>query len=226
MTGTTARRTTNVEPSGWEVGMLALPLRGGGSLVFSPTWHGEGTFEELEAAVGPPAVLLAPNHYHHLSMKRFRARYPSAIAVTSAGAAPRLRRLGHEGLAALEGAASSLAPGMRLVELPHTKTGETLVAFDGPEGRSWLVCDAFFRIERPTTGAMGVALRWLDTVPGLKVGRTYRWLAVTDRRRYLEALTALVREESPRTIHFSHGEPLAAPDLPDRLIEAARIGLA
>jgi hypothetical protein len=217
-------RSTNVDPSGWEVGMHVVSLPGGASLVFSPTWHGEGTFERVLAS-GEPAVLVAPNHYHHLSMKRFRARFPAARAVSSATAAPRLTRQGHEGLGAVTDVASLLGSGARLSEAPFTKNGELLLSLETEHGRTWVVCDAFFHVTRPTTGAMGLALRMLSTVPGLRVGRTYRWLAVADRARYLDWMTGLLSEERPKAIHFAHGEPLVADDLPDQLLEAARAGL-
>lgn len=216
-------RSTNVDGAGWEVGMHVVPLPGGASLVFSPTWHGEGTFEQV-AAVGEPTVLVAPNHFHHMQVKRFAARFPNARAVTSTAAAPRLRKQGHTALGHVSEVATSLGS-VRLVEVPFTKTGETWVSLDGEHGRTWIVCDAFFNVERPVTGLLGVGLRALNTSPGLKVGRTFRWLAVTDRPKYLDALGGLVREEKPRAIYFSHGEPIVADDLGDRLLEAARIGL-
>lgn len=221
---TTVVRSTRVEPSGWEVGMHVVPLPGGASLVFSPTWLGEGTFERV-LAHGEPAVLVAPNHYHHMSMKRFRERFPAARAVTSTTAAPRLVRQGHTGLGAVTDVTSLLPGGARLIEAPFTKNGETLLSLETEHGRTWIVCDAFFHVTRPTTGAMGVALRMLNTTPGLRVGRTYRWLAVADRARYLDWMSGLVKDERPRAIQFAHGEPLVADDLADLLLEAARVGL-
>lgn len=223
MTGIT--RAHRVDRYGWEVGMHVVPVGGGRSLVYSPTWTGEGTFERV-LEVGEPAVLLAPNHFHHLSLKRFRERFPEARAVTSAAAMPRLLRQGHAGVAPASESRSLLPNHARFLETPFTKSGETFFSFEGEDGRTWLVCDAFFNVERPVTGVLGVLLRSLNTTPGLRVGRTFRWLAVSDRRRYLDWLEGVLREESPRAIHFAHGEPMRAADLPERLLDAARRGLS
>ena len=79
--------------------MFVVALRDGGTLIYSPTWLGDdGTFARVEA-VGTPRVLLAPNHFHHLSLARFRARYPEVdCRKCEIGEFPRLEAKGHRGL--------------------------------------------------------------------------------------------------------------------------------
>ena len=61
-------RFARTDPSGWTVDMLTVDL-GDGALVYSPTSFGEET-RALVERVGAPRVLVAPNHYHHLSLDR------------------------------------------------------------------------------------------------------------------------------------------------------------
>jgi hypothetical protein len=202
--------------SGWGLSMLVVPLPSGGVLVHSPTWLGDETFARVEA-IGEPEILFAPNHFHHMSLARFRARWPNAKPVASDVATPRLRARGHEGLASLASVASSLPEGAHWLACEGTKAGEAFLSLPGERGATWLVSDAFFNVERPTTGAMGFTLRALKTTPGLSIGQTYLWLALADRVRYKKWILAELSRERPTKMLFSHGVTIEADDLADRL---------
>ena len=58
-------RFQDQDRSGWHRNMHVVPLRDGSTLVHSPTWVGDDTFERIDT-FGPPGVLFAPNHFHHL----------------------------------------------------------------------------------------------------------------------------------------------------------------
>lgn len=199
--------------------MHLVRLAGGGVLVHSPTWLGEDTFERV-SAIGEPRVLFAPNHFHHLSLQRFRERWPDAVAVASEAALPRLRDKGHEGLGGLESASALLPPGATWLRCEGTKSGEAWLSVPRGAGRAWIVCDAFFHVTRPLSGMTGLALRALAVAPGLRVSRTFRWLAVRDRAAYRAWALEKIAREAPSELHVSHGETLAAADLPARLTEA------
>jgi hypothetical protein len=205
-----------VVPSGWSLNMVLVRLGDGRVLVHSPTWHDDPALVE---ASGRPAALFAPNHFHHLGLKRFRAQWPDAIGVASDGARPRLAQKGH----ALEPlAAAPLPAGARWLEPPGLKNGEAWLALaDG----TWIVCDAFFHCNRPVTGLTGFVLRRTRTVPGLCVGQTFRWLGVRDRRAYREWLLDTLRATPPRRVIPSHGEILDGDDVPDRLRAVAEARL-
>src|SRR5512139_3033840 len=85
------------DASGWRVTMTLLDLGEGGLLVHSPTWVGDDT-PRLVATAGTPRFLLAPNHFHHLSLARFREQWPDATALAAPRALPRLTGRGHAGL--------------------------------------------------------------------------------------------------------------------------------
>jgi hypothetical protein len=230
-----------VASSSFSLGMVLVRLPDGGLLVYSPTWLGADTWSRVEA-VGRPSVLVAPNHFHHLSLGRYRERYPQASAVASRGALPRLRARGHEGLAALEQVESALPPGGAFLQPAGLKNGEAWLALSGGAGHgsegggggssagddrggstsaaastTWIVGDAFFNMTRPVTGVPGFFMRRLGIVPGLRIGDPWRWLGVGDRAAYRAWVREKLAAAPPQRLVFAHGEPLAAADLGARL---------
>lgn len=194
---------------GWSLNMLAAELPDGGLLLYSPTWLGPGTFEAVDA-LGEVRVLVAPNHFHYLSLARFRERYPRARAVASHGALPRLEKRGLTDLEPLSEAARFLPPGAHFVVPDALRSGEAWLSLPGEDGPTWLVCDAWFHVTRPLTGFAGAVLRALRTGPGLCVGGTFRLLAVGDRRAYVASARAALDQEKPAILVPSHGDPIRA----------------
>jgi hypothetical protein len=209
---------------GWSLSMHLLALPGGGLVVHSPTWCGEGTFEAIDA-LGEVRAILAPNHFHHASMQRFRERYPAARPLASAVARPRLERKGHAGLGDAGELAAMLPSGARLIATEEMKNGEVWIAWPAAGGTALVVCDGFFHVERPVRGFKGWVLRRMKIAPGLAFGWTTKALVVGDRARFRDWATATMREVAPRWLIPSHGATLADDALPDRIAEllAARL---
>lgn len=205
-----ARRVSKRDRSGWGVDAHVLDLPNGGTFVYAPV---RGAAEQY----GAPAVILAPNHYHHLGLAEARAAAPGAIACASTTALPRLAKQGHAGLAACE---EVRVDGVELLAAPGTKNGETWAFF--PERRLLLVCDAFFHVVEPVTGFTGFALRALRTVPGLQLGRTFVWLALADLATYRAWAEATLTRLKPTAVGFSHGEVLLGEDATERLLAVLR----
>jgi protein-S-isoprenylcysteine O-methyltransferase Ste14 len=216
-------RIEKVATSGWCWNMVLVMLPGGRLLVYNPTSLGTGddVFARLDA-LGEVTVLVAPNNVHHLSLARFRARYPKALAVASATALPRLAGRGHAGLAELEAATLLLPDGARWLRCEGTKSGEAWLSLPSPEGPTWIVCDAFFNVTRPVTGVTGAVLRALHVTPGLRISRTYIWLALRDARAYRDWTLAVLAQERPRSLVVCHGEPAASADLEGELAALVR----
>jgi hypothetical protein len=208
-------------PNGWSLNMFAVRLPGGGTLVHSPTWMGEGTFDEVEKA-GEPRVLFAPNHYHHLSLERYRKRYPRALAVANESAIPRLLKKGHVGVQDLVATRDLLPPGARWLRCGGAKNGEAWLSLPGDGGPTWIVCDAFFNPTRPVTGFMGFATRALKIGPGLSIGTTFKLVGIEKAADYREWALRAVDEEKPRRVLFSHGEAIEGEGVPARLSELIR----
>ena len=199
--------------------MFVVPLRDGGALIHSPTWLGdESTFSQVEA-LGTPRVLLAPNHFHHLSLSRFRARYPDAIVVAAKSALPRLQAKGHRGLRDVMEVEGLLPAGGRVLCPEGLRSGEAWLSLADERGvRTLLVSDAFFHVLRPVKGLAAFFMRRLRTLPGLCIGDTFRWLAVRDRAAYRRWATDVLSREQPRRLAVSHGEILECDDLAQRLV--------
>ena len=213
-----------VFPAGWGRNMVLVRLPSGGLLVHSPVWDGDET-RSLVEAIGRPEILWAPNHFHHLSLPRYRAAWPEALATASPGALARLTRKGHAGLRPVDEASGRLPAGARLLAGPGLKNGEVFLSLPGDGGPTWIVCDAFFNVTVPVTGPMGWFLRATRTTPGLALGQTFRWLAISDERAYRAWLLDTLAAERPRRLIVSHGAPLDGPDTTDRLIALAQARL-
>jgi hypothetical protein len=208
----------------WGLNMVLVPLPGSGLLVHSPTWLGDDTFDRV-AALGDPAILFAPNHFHHLSLARFRARWPRAVAVASETAIPRLRAKGHDGIVPVDAVADLLPVGARWLPCAGPRAGEAFLSLDDHGQRTWIVSDAFFNVARPVTGVTGLALRALRSTGGLRIGSTFLWLALRDARAYRSWITGALEREVPTRMLFSHGVAAEGADLAQRLarLVAARV---
>jgi hypothetical protein len=216
-------RIEKVDGNGFSLSMFLFTLRDGGVLVHSPTWCGDGTFEAVES-VGPVRAILAPNHFHHLSVPRFRQRYPEALAVCAPRARARLEKKGHAGLGELDALTPLLPSGARTIAC-DMKNGEAWIVWPSPEGPALVVCDAYFHYTRPFTGFKGWVLRRLHIGPGLKFGRTTKWVGVDDKATFTTWADTTVREVAPVALWPSHGDVLRAPDLPAQLDAAVRARL-
>jgi hypothetical protein len=201
-------RIGHTTKQGWSLVGHVLELPGGGTLVHSPVR------QEIDAilAVGTPRLILAPNHFHHLGIPPLVAHAPAAQVFATDVTLPRLRRqqpgLTFHPLSDLE---PQLPPGVRVRWLDGAKQGELLVTIPvGPE-RVWLVADALFHVATPVTGLIGLVLRALGVLGGLRVGQTFR-IVVGDRGRAGKALIAAFDEDRPARIHVAHGEPYEVGD--------------
>lgn len=211
----TEKRTSQ----GWMLGTSALRLRDGTSLVYSPTRLLPAAAHEAVLQVGRPSVLLAPNHYHYLGLSEFRERYPEATCICSDQARPRLARKSPQvTFGSLAEVAERLPEGAAFLEPPGTRNGEVWLTVDGADGPIWLICDAFFNVPRHPRGFIGLFCRLTGTTPGLRIGLTWKLLALRDRHRYADWLLARLHETPPTALIPCHGNPAGGTDLAARLI--------
>jgi hypothetical protein len=202
---------------GWNVHLARLPS--GGLFVYSPAWLGDDTFAQVEKH-GTPEVLFAPNNVHHLSLEKFRERWPKAIACAATPALPRLSKLGHEGLRDV--AEAPLPEGAKLLVSEGTRSGETFLSLDG----AFIVADAFVNFQRPISGFTGLILKQLKISGGLGIGSLFCWFSVADKAKYKSWLFEQLDREKPKRFRFSHGAPFSEPDLVDRIKSLANDRLA
>jgi len=202
---------------GWNVVVVQLPA--GGTLIYNPAWLDDDTFKRIDA-LGEPKVLCAPNNFHHLSLSKFRARYPQAIAVAASNALPRLAQQGHAGLQPVEAVNALLPPGSQWHHCEGVKTGEVWLSMPKQNGRALLVADAFFHFVEPLKGFAGWVLKRLKVWPGLRVSTTYQFLAVRSVPAYRAWVLGELAKISATTLAVSHGAALTAPDLSAQLVRA------
>lgn len=207
---------------GWHNAMYVVRLRSGGLLVHSPTRMGDALLDRIEA-LGPVEVLFAPNHFHHLGLPRYRARFPEAIVVASEGARPRLLAKGYAPVAELAEAEALLPEGAHWLRCEGLKNGEVFLSLDAGGTRTWIVCDAFFHETRPTRGLRTLLFRGLGVAPGLRIGRTFGWVGLRDRRAYRAWLEQALERERPARILVSHGTPIDVGDGEALRAEIARM---
>ncbi len=196
--------------SGWPQAMHVVDLGGGETLVHSPTWIDDATLAEVRA-LGAPKYLFAPNHYHWLSLPRYREAFPGAVAVASRTARKRLAAKGNEGLRSVDEA--ELPSGMRWLVPEGTKSGEAWLSIDGEGGPTWLVCDGFFHETAKVRGVEGMVLRWAKITPGLCLGDTFKRVCLADRAKYMAWVLDALDRERPRRVLFSHGDPFPPPGI-------------
>ncbi len=210
--------------SGWCWRALAVRCGDGASVLVSPI---RGTLERSAESldpIGKPALALAPNHFHHLGLREARERYGVACAASST-AAKRLQKQHGRPFEPLDAVRERLPAGVTILEPPGTKTGEVWLRVETDRGVAWAVCDAFFSVENELKGMTGLALRATGTAPGLRIGSTFLWLALADRRAYRKWLEAQLEADAPRVLIPSHGAVVVDDALPDRLraLAAARL---
>jgi hypothetical protein len=206
--------------NGWRLRTAALDLGGGRLLVIGPVRRLGDAAHEALAARGRPAFLLAPNHFHHLGLSEWQARYPDAVAVAAPAALPRLSKQCPVPVASLEDAGIAMPAGVDLVRPEGTKNGETWLVLGGGApggGDVWVVCDAFFNAPVHPTGLFGLGCRLTGTTAGLRIGATWRHLHLADRRRYRDWLLARLDDAPPGRLVPGHGDPVEGPDLAERL---------
>ncbi|MCZ7680230.1 MAG: hypothetical protein M5U28_16275 [Sandaracinaceae bacterium] len=210
-----------VVETGWCWRALAVRLTGGSSLLVSPIRGTLARTAEALEAIGTPSAALAPNHFHYMGLREARERYGDLACVASGTAAPRLTaKCGHD-FASLDALRERLPSSVTLLEPPGTKTGEVWLRVETDGGVAWAVCDAFFSVSRPLSGMMGLVLRATGTAPGLRIGSTFLWLALADRRAYRRWLEERLEEDAPRVLVPSHGDVIHDEALPERLRELA-----
>lgn len=201
-------RISRSESSGWCVDMTVVATNDG-AIVYGPVHVGDNTRAVVER-VGVPRLLVAPNHYHHLSLAKFRALWPDARVVAAPGALPRLAKQGHRDVEPLDDV--RWPKSVRAIACAGTKNGECWLLHDNG---TLIVGDAFFHVGE-VRGLFGAVLRATRTAPGLNVGRTFGWLGVGDRKAYRAFATTTLRRERPRTIAFAHGAAIRGDDVAEK----------
>ena len=215
-------RSAEYPVHGWHGRTTVLSGPAGDLAVYNP---GATIAPALRAELrrrGSVQTLIVPNHFHHLGVDTWLQEFPHALVVASTWAIPRLHDRGVEA-SGYDGIA--LPGGARFLEIPGTKSGELWLSLATRRGRCWIVGDAFFHLARLPRHPVAAVLWLTGTAPGLRVGSTFRRLALRDRPSYLAGLEEALAAEQPELLVPAHGEELRDPALSARLLGLARARL-
>lgn len=192
--------------------MAVIGLGGGRLLVVSPGGGlDDAAWGEL-AALGTPAWLLAPNHFHNAGIAAWKARFPEARVVAHPDAIPRLKRqvpgVEFDDVAEL---AAELPAEVRLLHPPGAKQGETWVSLVVGGERAWFVTDGLVN-ERKLSGAMGGMMWLLGFRARLMVNPMFKRLFLRDKAEFLRWTLAELDRDQPTRFVPAHGGVLEGPD--------------
>lgn len=203
----------------------AFRLTDGGWAVVSPIAAASDESLAALAAEGPVRFLLAPNHYHHLGIPRWKDAFPEVVVVAAEGARPRVAAEAGVTVDGFDRLQPHLGEGTAVWSPDGTKTGEAWVRTPTPSGPAWIVGDAWFHLDRlPNT--LNGWIGWLSGMgTGLQLGPTFRYACLSDPAGYHAWLRQRLAEDPPRVLVPSHGEVLTDADLAARLGALARARL-
>jgi len=178
----------------------------GGLAVVSPPWRvADAAFDEL-ARYGPVKALVASNAFHYLGLPEWKRRHPDAVLYAPAQSIARVRR--KTGLAPILpiGEDMKIANVVEFVDMPHYKTGETLVKMSTSRGRAWYVTDVVLNFERMPRHPVARALFALSSSgPGLRFNNLASLFMVQDKGALKRWLAAEAARDPPDFLIPAHG---------------------
>lgn len=201
-----------------EIRGTGVKLPDGTWLVISPVRETVPRAHDWLEEHGRASLLLAPNHFHNMGLRSYVERHGARVVAASSRVA-RVTGLKTHGLELVR---ERLAPSMRLIEVPGTRTGEVWLSVDTPEGRAWIVGDAFTNFPRTPKTGFGAMAWMLGLTGGVVASPTFKWVALADRERFPGWLDEQLAQDRPQILVPAHGQVLRAPDLAQQLSAAAQ----
>ncbi|HET6612690.1 MAG TPA: hypothetical protein VFG83_11910 [Kofleriaceae bacterium] len=206
--------------NGFPVTTTAVTTRDGHTVVISPPSRPTDDMLAGLEAIGKPAALIAPNHFHFLGVPGFRERYGDIPVIAGATGHRRLAKKLGIAISRPEDIAAMLPAHVSILEPAGLRSGETWLRVEGQSGITWVVCDALFNLGRVPPGVAGLFCRAVGVTVGLKASRTFSILMVKDRRAYLAWLEDALTRDAPTGLVPGHGVHIHAdPDLAARISE-------
>ncbi len=179
-----------------------------GLIVVSPPCRARaGVFDEL-GRYGMVRALVAPNAYHTMGVAEWKARFPDADVYAPAQSIARLRKVsGEQRIRPIDDIQAIAGKRVRFVDMPHYRTGETLICIDSSQGLVWYVTDVILNMKSLPSHPVA---RWLFRVsgsaPGLRFNNIAPLFMVRDRRALRRWILAEASRQKPRWIIPAHGE--------------------
>ncbi len=178
----------------------------GGLFVLSPPCRVDDAVMDALAAFGPVKALVATNAFHHMGIPAWKRRFPDAAIYAPAQSVARVeRQSGMSGIQPLAAAASGAR--LKLVDLPHYKTGEVLAQIESGRGRVWYITDFVFNMRvLPANPIASFVFRVSGSAPGLKFNNVAPLFMVKDKAALKHWLAAEVDRAPPAWLIPAHGD--------------------
>lgn len=191
---------------------LAAQLDDGTWLVVSPGSGLPDACLDALANEGGVSALLAPNAYHNLGQKAWRARFPDAKSYASAGALPRLTKK-CAGVPFLD--VTELVPrlGDRVrVHLPDgMKAPDLLLDVKAPDGAVWFSGDLISNTsDADTAWPARVLFGLLGGGSGYRFNPVPSMVYLSDKGQFKASCRALFQGAPPSCVLPAHGDPVTA----------------
>jgi hypothetical protein len=183
------------------------------AIISAPCGFSDEDYEPLRK-LGEVTSIVAPNGLHWLGVEPTLAAFPKAKVYAPELAAKRIKkRLPNVEFHPLSDLQGSLTNGVRVVEVPGFKIGETWMTVSTEKGPIWYVSDSCFSMPRlPTNWFVSKALTWTKSAPGFRLNGLANLIFLKDKPAYrswfLEQL-----ENQPRVVVTAHGDVVQAPFL-------------
>jgi len=205
---------TCTQSNGWPLRAVALRLADRSFIVFSPLPRQDAVASLAKR--GPVTGVVLPNKYHYLGVSAILESFPHVAIVGDDATRKRMTR---KRLTVRPLDSISLPEDVEILRPPGLKNGEIWLSHRR-RGGIWIVGDAFFSLNSTPGGMTGALLRFTKTAPGLRIGKTWNWMAVKNWEPYRSWLEEKLRDEAPRVLVPAHGEIVQDDDLASRLLYA------
>lgn len=200
-----------------------LPLKNKELLIISPGAKLVDTLPKEILEKGNPAIILAPNSFHHYGIPAWRKKYPNIIVVASPQAIPRLNRLGYQEIKPLNLLQEKLPESISLLEPQGLRCGEIWLKIFGKKETGWIIADAFFNMPRLSHHLIArLTQKIVQAAPGLKVSSIVKWFLVKNRAAYKKWILDQLQKDEPTILMPLHGEVIFDKNLKSRLEELIR----
>ncbi len=198
----------------------ALAIGGPEGLVVlsPPSRPREEAFTELERH-GKVRALVASNAFHHLGLPAWKKRYPDATVFAPAQGVARVEKQSKlTGIRPISEAASLLAPGVELVDMPHYRTGEILARIKTEKDLIWFITDLLLNMpELPKAFPIRQIFKWSGSGPGFKLNGVGPVFMVKDRKALYRWMRREAEQAPPTLVLPCHGPPVKM-DPPGKLL--------
>ncbi|HET8932263.1 MAG TPA: hypothetical protein VFN67_02430 [Polyangiales bacterium] len=168
----------------------------------------ESLMREIEAW-GTPEYLLVPNGYHRLDAPAFKQRYPNLKVFTPPGSRSKVREV-----VPVDGSYLDFpdAPNVELHTLPGVGEAEGSVIVRSADGRSVILNDVVFNMDRPRDLPGLLLTAALGSAPGPRVSRLAKLALIKDRAALKAELLGLAALPDLQRVIVSHEKVAHGPE--------------